>query len=240
MGLGTALPSDSQSVRQDSSMAAHPPIRSFKGRTGRMGTKQLDSWAAAEQTIMLPNARWNLPRPVTLDIGSGMGEATLSLARAEPHRTVVAIDVFRRGLANTMHSVSTEQLTNVRVFSGDCLRALEQYVPARSVSQIVVWFPDPWPKRNQRKRRLIRPWFLKLAAQALSGNGELRIATDSADYAMEIDAVISADPGLTGGQTKRPQWRPVTKFERKGIAANREIVDFCYHAVRDANRPGVE
>ena len=210
-------------------MTAYPPIRSFKGRTGRMAAKQQAGWSAGTQSLMLPNATWHLPAPTTLDIGSGMGESALSLARSAPERTVVAIDVFRRGLANTMHAALAESLPNVLVFSGDCLTALDLYIPAHSVSQILVWFPDPWPKRNQRKRRLIRPNFLELAGQALSPDGELRIATDSADYATWIDDVVAAHPRFRGGRTERAAWRPITKFERKGLAAQRDIVDFCLH-----------
>lgn len=227
-GVGPCTRELTMAVRQHRSMPPHPDIRSYKGRTGRMAAKQQASWAAGGASLLLPEASWSLPGRTVLDIGSGMGESTISLARERPDTTVVAIDVFRRGLANTMHAVMDQNLGNVRVFSGDCMAALADYVSPQSVAQVLVWFPDPWPKRNQQKRRLVRPRFLRLTERVLEPGGELRIATDSADYALKIPHVFAQSPAWQGGVVPRPQWRPITKFEGKANTAGRATTDFAY------------
>jgi tRNA (guanine-N7-)-methyltransferase len=217
-----------KAVRHDGVMSAHPLIRSFKGRTGRMASKQLASWSAGERSIMLPQSPWKLSPPTVLDIGSGMGDAALSLAASRPETTVVGIDVFRRGLANTMHAAMSADLQNLRVYEGDCMAALTDLIPLKTVSEILVWFPDPWPKRNQRKRRLIGPSFLAAATRVLAQDGVLRIATDWSDYADWIEREVRAAPNFVGGRCVRPDWRPITKFEGKGHAAGRDITDLSF------------
>jgi tRNA (guanine-N7-)-methyltransferase len=108
---------------------------------------------------------------------------------------------------------------------------LEIHVPAGGIAELWTFFPDPWPKTRHHKRRLVDARFARLAASRLAGGGRWRLATDWPDYAAQMRAVLDAEPGLTGGGVPRWDERPVTKFERKGIAAGRPIADLCYTRV---------
>jgi tRNA (guanine-N7-)-methyltransferase len=166
--------------------------------------------------------------PLVLEIGSGMGDATALMAAADPDRDYLAVEVFPPGVANLLARVEEQGLTNVRVAIGDALELLRHMLPPAGVDAIHVFFPDPWPKAKHHKRRLISPEFLPTLRDALVVGGTLHCATDWAHYADQMLAVLSADPHLHnpyGGFAPRPDSRPVTKFERRGIDAGRQIFD---------------
>lgn len=168
--------------------------------------------------------------PVVLEIGFGMGEATAAVAAADPGRDVLAVDVHTPGVANLLDLVDREGLRNVRVVHGDALELLVR-LPEESLDTVLVFFPDPWPKRRHHKRRLFVPERVALIRSRLAHGGTLHVATDWREYAESILQTLSADPELVNaypGWAPRPPWRPSTKFERKAIAAGRTVYDLVF------------
>jgi tRNA (guanine-N7-)-methyltransferase len=173
--------------------------------------------------------------PLVLEIGSGMGESTVEMAAAAPDVDHLAVEVFEPGLAQLLMRITEAGLRNVIPVRGDAVALLRERVPAGSLAGIRVYFPDPWPKRRHHKRRLIRPDNVALAACRLRRGGTLHLATDWEHYAVQMRAVCDAEPLLetTAGQAKdgwaaRPDWRPVTKFERRARAEGRVVRDLLY------------
>lgn len=166
---------------------------------------------------------------VVLDIGFGGGEALIELAAVRPHEHVIGIDVHTPGVAAVFEGIESRGLGNVRVVEGDVLDFVAR-IPARSLAAIRVFFPDPWPKRRQHNRRLIRPDVVEALVPLLRVGGMLHLATDAADYATQMRRVCDAAPALTGGAIERPSWRPTTRFERRGIDEGRRPVDLLYIA----------
>jgi tRNA (guanine-N7-)-methyltransferase len=175
-----------------------------------------------------PASLYRRRAPLVLEIGFGMGEATVDMAAAEPERNVLAIDVHTPGAGALLHQLRERGLTNVRVMIGDAVGVLRDMLPPACLDEIRVYFPDPWPKGRHRKRRLVSPAFVKLASSRMRSRGRLHCATDWANYAQQIVDVIAAEPTLVnphGGVAPRPPRRPVTRFERRGLAAGREVFD---------------
>jgi tRNA (guanine-N7-)-methyltransferase len=167
------------------------------------------------------------PLPVVLEIGSGMGETTLAMASADPTVGVVAVDVHTPGIGALLAGAERAGLANVRVCIGDAVELMDHLAPA-SLAGIRAYFPDPWPKVRHHKRRLVQPAFVRRAAELLVPGGTLHLATDIADYAQQMLAVTDAEPRLSnpaGGLVERPQWRPITGYERRGLVAGRASAD---------------
>jgi tRNA (guanine-N7-)-methyltransferase len=175
-----------------------------------------------------PPAWFGRDAPLILEIGSGMGETTAALAAAEPDVDHIAVEVFEPGIAALLMRAAEAGLTNLVVLRGDAVALLTTRVPEASLAGIRIFFPDPWPKRRHHKRRLVQPAFVALAASRLRPGGTLHMATDWADYADQMRAVADAEPLLVGGETPRPPWRPVTKFEARARTEGRDVHDFVY------------
>jgi tRNA (guanine-N7-)-methyltransferase len=175
-----------------------------------------------------PTAWFGRDAPLILEIGSGMGESTAALAAAEPEMDHLAVEVFEPGIAALLMRVEAAELTNLVVLRGDAVALLSERVPEASLAGIRIFFPDPWPKRRHHKRRLVQPSFVALAAARLRPGGTLHMATDWADYAVQMRSVADGEPLLKGGEAPRPPWRPVTKFEARARAEGRDVHDFVY------------
>ena len=175
-----------------------------------------------------PTAWFGRGAPLILEIGSGMGESTAALAAAEPDIDHLAVEVFEPGIAALLMRAEAAQLTNLVVLRGDAVALLSERVPDASLAGIRIFFPDPWPKRRHHKRRLVQRPFVALAASKLHPGGTLHMATDWTDYADQMRAAADAEPLLRGGETPRPPWRPVTKFEARARAEGRDVRDFVY------------
>jgi tRNA (guanine-N7-)-methyltransferase len=164
--------------------------------------------------------------PLVVEIGSGMGEATAQMAAADPDRHLLAVDVHVQGLGRLLRRVEDLGLTNVRVAEGDAVVLLRDMLPAGSVDEVRVFFPDPWPKARHAKRRLVQQPFLDLVATRLVTGGTLHVATDWAPYAEQVSALLHRHPSYqVVHEGDRPTHRPVTKFERQGLAAGRTSYD---------------
>ncbi|MEP7111958.1 MAG: tRNA (guanosine(46)-N7)-methyltransferase TrmB [Ilumatobacteraceae bacterium] len=215
----------------------HPPQRSFKPRRRGLSQSRI---AAYERSI----ARWGIavdgPQlsfqevfgshgEVVLDVGFGGGEALIEMAEVRPTEHVIGVEVHTPGVAAVLEAVEARGLRNARVVEGDVIDFAAR-IPPRSLDAIRIFFPDPWPKRRQRGRRLIRPDVVARFVPMLRVGGEIQLATDSADYAMQMRQVCDGHPDLTGGVVDRPSWRPTTRFEQRGIDDGSSAVDLLYIA----------
>lgn len=173
--------------------------------------------------------------PLAIEIGFGNGSALLALARSHPDWNCLGIDVYRPGFGALMLACEGDEIANVRIVDAEASAFLDQ-LPAASVQRIQAFFPDPWPKKRHHKRRLVNATFAARAANCLAPDASLLLATDWADYAEQMLAVLDAEEALHGGVTPRPGDRPVTPFEAKAHAAGRPIADMAYRRVTAASR----
>jgi tRNA (guanine-N7-)-methyltransferase len=181
-----------------------------------------------------PAALFGREAPLVLEIGCGMGEATAAMAAADPDRDYLAADVHTPGLANLLALAERDGLGNVRAARGDAVELLRDLMKPGALDAVHVFFPDPWPKARHHKRRIVRPEVVALIRERLAPGGLLHCATDWPPYAEQMLAVLDADPGLRnlhGGYAPRPASRPVTKFERRALAAGRPVADLVYRRV---------
>ncbi|WP_460835625.1 tRNA (guanosine(46)-N7)-methyltransferase TrmB [Nocardioides hungaricus] len=214
-------------------------VLTYSRRGSRFTPRQAAAWEAYAEQWWLPDEAVDEPgfalagmfgrtAPLIVEIGSGVGESTVALAAARPDHDVVAFEVWRPGVADTLGRIGEAGLTNVRLLSVDAVWSMEHLVEPGSLAGLWTFFPDPWHKKRHHKRRLVSPDFAHLAATRLAPGAEWRLATDWADYAEQMVEVLGAEPLLAGGVTGRWAERPVTRFERKGLAAGREIADLAY------------
>lgn len=164
---------------------------------------------------------------VVLDIGFGGGEGLIELAAARPHEAIIGLDVHTPGVAFVVEAIEDNGWQHVRVTEGDVLELLPR-IPRDSLAGVRLYFPDPWPKQKQRHRRLARRDVVTQLVDRLSIGGTLHVATDIADYAAQTLTVCAAEQRLCGGVIPRPEWRPVTRFERRGLSAGREPIDMIF------------
>jgi tRNA (guanine-N7-)-methyltransferase len=215
---------------------AHRPIRTYVLRQGRMTEAQRRARAELLPRLGIPysSAPLDLVRlygraaPKILEIGSGMGETTARIAAENPGNDYLAVEVHAPGVGSLLARVAASDLANVRVIEHDAVEVVRDMIPAESLAGVHVFFPDPWPKKRHHKRRLVTPEHAHLVAGRMRAGATWRLATDWAEYAEQMVAVLDAEPLLEGGVTPRWEERPLTRFERKGIAAGREITDLCY------------
>ena len=217
----------------------HPrAIRSFVTRSGRITTAQ-------ERALQELWPRYGLElhaAPLDLDalfgrrarrvaeIGFGNGDNLLALAASRPGEDFLGIEVHRPGVGRLLLQLEERALGNVRVVCRDAVEVLERYLGGPCLDEILILFPDPWPKKRHHKRRLIQPSFVTLLVQRLKDGGVLRLATDWEPYAMEMLAALSAEPQLRnvssdGGFVTRPAERSPTRFERRGERLGHQVWD---------------
>lgn len=161
---------------------------------------------------------------VIVEIGCGKGDATAAMAAADGDSTVIACEPNGAMISHLALLLDAAGTTNVRLWVGDAFDLLG-LLGAGSVTEIRVWFPDPWPKPRHAGKRLITAQRLALITDAIEIGGRLRLASDDADYAAEALAAIDAEPRLTGSVVARPPARPITVFEARGLAEGRAATD---------------
>ncbi|SFD62957.1 tRNA (guanosine(46)-N7)-methyltransferase TrmB [Streptomyces aidingensis] len=171
--------------------------------------------------------------PVVLEIGFGMGEATAEMAAADPETGVLAADVHTPGQGHLLRLMEQRGLKNLRVANGDAVTLLRDMLPERSLAGVRVFFPDPWPKKRHHKRRIIQPEFVELCASRMAPGAVLHCATDWEPYAEHMLEVLTAGPSfentaLGGGFAARPDFRPLTRFERQGLAKGHRVRDLLF------------
>jgi tRNA (guanine-N7-)-methyltransferase len=218
------------------------PIRSFVVRAGRMTHKQSrgltegfarHGLAHSESPINFVQT-FGRTAPCVLEIGFGMGVATAQIAAALPATDFIAVEVHPPGVGNLCNLLDEQALRNVRVVQHDAVQVLTQMIAPMSLDGVHVYFPDPWHKKRHNKRRLIQAPLVSLIASRLKAGGYLHLATDWVPYAEQMLDVLSAEPLLVNdydGYAPRPQWRPETKFELRGVKLGHEVRDLLFRRV---------
>ena len=220
----------------------HPrSIRSFVTRAGRITPAQ-------QRALTQLWPRYGIeftPQPLelrslfgrsaacTVEIGFGNGENLLHLARSHPQRDFLGIEVHRAGIGRVLLELSAAQLSNVRVICHDAVEVFAAQLPPLALQEILVLFPDPWPKKRHHKRRLLQGDFVALLAARLAPHGLLRLATDWQPYAQQMLETLNQNAALEnlagdGGFVARPAERLPTRFERRGARLGHEVWDLAY------------
>ena len=172
-------------------------------------------------------------RPLILDIGFGSGESTINHAISLPENNYLAVEVHRPGIGRLLNKIEENTLTNIKIIKHDVIDILKEQIPDCSLTQIFIFFPDPWPKKRHHKRRLINKELIKLIKKKLVLHGRLHIATDWENYANYIMEIGNADSELINlaghnNYSPRPEWRTETRFEHRGKKLEHNVWDLCY------------
>ena len=220
----------------------HPrSIRSFVTRAGRVTPAQqralAELWPRYGVEFVTeplePLAIFGRDAPRTVEIGFGNGENLLALAGTHPQRDFLGIEVHRPGVGRLLLALEARSLANVRIICHDAVEVLDRQIPPQWVEEMLILFPDPWPKKRHHKRRLVQRPFADLAASRLAPGGVLRLATDWEPYALEMLQTLSAVPGLEnlapdGAFIARPAERAPTRFERRGARLGHPVWDLAF------------
>ncbi len=220
----------------------HRPVRSFVLRQGRMSVAQ----GRAHETLM---PRFGIPynaerldleqifgrnAPKILEIGFGMGDSTAQIALAHPENDYLCIEVHTPGVGSLLRKIEELGLTNIRIIQHDAVEVLKHMLAPDALDGVLIFFPDPWHKKRHHKRRLIQPEFTALLCEHLKPGGYLHAATDWEEYATHILATFSAQPSLantTPDYAPRPEYRPLTKFELRGLKLGHGVWDIVFRRV---------
>jgi tRNA (guanine-N7-)-methyltransferase len=215
-------------------------IRTFHPRRGRMSDARIEAVAVLLPRFGVPDGPIDLAalfggRPVALEIGFGLGHATVEMALDDDTVGILAVDVHTPGVARVLQEIDERGLDNVRVVHDDAVDVMRQRIPESSLAAIRVFFPDPWPKAKHHKRRIVRPDLVSLMASRLQPGAVLHCATDWAPYAEAMLDVLSAEPLLVNAYDEyAPRLeRPMTKFERSGIEQGHEVADLVFRRRED-------
>ncbi|MHB1100759.1 MAG: tRNA (guanosine(46)-N7)-methyltransferase TrmB [Burkholderiales bacterium] len=218
------------------------PIRSFVLRQGRLSKAQQSAHQnlLPKYGISFGNEPINLVEafgrdaPKVLEIGFGMGGSTARIAQDNPDKDYLAIEVHTPGIGSLLRLIEENRLENIRIIQHDAVEVLEKMIPDASLSGIHIFFPDPWPKKRHHKRRLIQPGLIALLCRKLKDGGYVHAATDWEEYAAHILAVMEAEPLLSNtsqGYAEKPDYRPLTKFEERGIRLGHAVRDILFRKI---------
>ncbi len=209
------------------------PIRSYVRRQGRLTLRQELALTQHSSRYVLPGVAIDSWETVfgrqamtSLEIGFGMGQVLLDLARRYPEKNFIGIDIYPPGVGSVLAQLAAEDISNVRLFCADVVRIIP-LLPDASLQEILIFFPDPWPKRRHHKRRLIQRSFVELLLPKLRENGCIHLATDWEDYAVHMAKIFSQIPELSQ-ITADPALRPLTKYEQRGQRLGHGVWDFAF------------
>jgi len=216
------------------------PIRSFVRRFGRITRAQqqaLDAdWSRFgidfDDQVADFAAIFGRAAPRVVEIGFGNGEQLLASALADTQRDHVGIEVHRPGVPHLLLEAARANVSNLRVIAHDAVEVLGAMVPDGSIDEIRILFPDPWPKARHHKRRLLQPAFLDRLVPKLRAGGVLHLATDWANYAEQMLAVVDGSSAIenmagAGNYSARPDWRILSRFERRGVGLGHQVFDIA-------------
>jgi tRNA (guanine-N7-)-methyltransferase len=214
-------------------------IRSFVLRQGRVSKAQRRAHTDLLPVYGVPfspNARdldrlFGRTAPRILEIGFGMGETTADIAQQHPENDYLGIEVHTPGVGSLLKRIAELHLENVRVIQHDAVEVLQHMIAPAALDGVHIFFPDPWPKKRHHKRRLMQPPFVALLASRIKPGATMHACTDWEEYAQQMLAVLSAEPALKNtapGYAKRPDTRPETKFERRGLALGHRVWDLVF------------
>ncbi len=214
-------------------------IRSFVTRAGRLSTAQERALSDLGPQFMVEHKKEALDfdktfgrkAPVILEIGFGMGGTTAHIAKLMPEKDFIGVEVHTPGVGSLLKLIGEEGLANLRVIQHDAVEVLRDMIPASSLAGVHIYFPDPWHKARHNKRRLIQAPFVKTLCEHLVPGGYIHLATDWEDYAVQMLEVLSAEPALQNtaeGYAPQPAYRPLTKFENRGLKLGHGVWDLVF------------
>ena len=219
----------------------HRPMRSYVLRQGRLTPGQRLALEQQWPTLGIEftgeaidfEQVFARTAPITLEIGFGNGASLAEMATADPERDFLGIEVHRPGVGHLLYLAEENALSNLRVMNHDAVEIIQQMIPDNSLDRIQIFFPDPWHKKRHNKRRIVQPEFVELLATKLQQGGVLHLATDWEDYAVQMLNVMEQAVGYTnlaagGGYSERPESRPLTKFENRGLKLGHGVWDLLY------------
>lgn len=228
-------------MTQATDAATKRPIRSYVLRQGRMTGGQQRAFAELwpRYGISVADGQLDFPalfgntNPVYLEIGFGNGEALAEAAASHPEHNHLGIEVHGPGVGSLMLRLAEQESTNVRILQADAMELLRRHIAPGSLQAVLLFFPDPWPKKKHHKRRIVQPEFARLVRQALKPHGILHMATDWENYALQMLDVLSSTTGFenaagTGNYAPRPASRTLTKFERRGQRLGHAVWDLIF------------
>jgi len=222
---------------------SHPRIKSFALRQGRATAGQQkaidNNW---DDYCLDPVKSYDFSQvfgreaALIVEIGFGNGSSLAAMAEANPDLNYLGIEVHRPGVAHLMLLLEEKKLTNVKIFHHDAIEILEQKIPDNAIAGVHLFFPDPWHKRRHHKRRIVRPSFIDLLNKKLKMGGYFHAATDWEHYAKEMLKTLSASNSIINTSPKksyceRPDYRPLTKFENRGIRLGHGVWDIIFKKV---------
>ena len=233
-------PLNSDTPDKNTANQKHRTIRSFVIRASRMSDSQrkahTDYWPqwglALEDGVLDCQKVFGRSAPLVFEIGFGMGDSLATMAENEPDKDFVGIEVHPPGVANLLKLIEEKKLSNLRIYNTDVIEVLKQCIPTESIERVQIYFPDPWPKKRHHKRRLIQPQFLELLKPKMKESAVLHVATDWQDYAEQTLELLNKTAGLANSADvdylARPDYRPLTKFEKRGINLGHSIYDLIF------------
>jgi tRNA (guanine-N7-)-methyltransferase len=214
-------------------------IRSFVTRAGRLSTGQARALEAFGPQFLIEyrkasfdfHAAFGRSAPLILEIGFGMGGTTAHIAKVMPDKDFIGVEVHTPGVGSLLKLIGEESITNLRLIQHDAVEVLNNMIADGSLAGVHIFFPDPWHKARHNKRRLIQPDFVKLLCSKLQAGGYLHLATDWEDYAVQMLEVLGAEAQLQNtaeGYAPQPAYRPLTKFENRGIKLGHGVWDLVF------------
>jgi tRNA (guanine-N7-)-methyltransferase len=235
------LPDSPDTPDQDTATGPAYPraIRSYVMRAGRTTEGQAKALSVlgpqyilpyAEQTLDLP-AVFGRQAPVVLEIGFGMGDATAQIAQTLPGTDFIGCEVHEPGVGSLLKRIGDQGITNLRIIQHDAVQVIDHMIAPQSLAGVHIYFPDPWHKTRHHKRRLIQAPLVARLVTRLAPGGYLHCATDWEPYAQQILEVLSAEPALvntTDGFAPKPHYRPLTKFENRGLRLGHGVWDLVF------------
>lgn len=218
-------------------------IRSYVVRAGRMTEGQRNafetSWPvyglSLEDGLIDASQVFGRSVPLVVEIGFGMGDSLLEMAKCEPGKNFIGIEVHPPGVGRLINNARLDQVANLRVYMADANDVLKECFPDNSINRLQLYFPDPWHKKKHNKRRIVQSAFIHLVRQKLCSDGLLHMATDWEPYAEQMLDVMNSVEGFencagSGQYSERPAYRPETKFERRGARLGHGVWDLLFRA----------
>ncbi|MFG6439573.1 tRNA (guanosine(46)-N7)-methyltransferase TrmB [Roseateles sp. LKC17W] len=217
----------------------HRPIKSFVTRPGRMGTGQIKALAELGPKFVLPYkverldtaATFGRSAPLVLEIGFGMGAATADIAQTLPEHDFIGCEVHEPGVGALLKLIGERDIGNIRIVQHDAVEVLRDMIGEAALDGVHIFFPDPWHKKRHNKRRLIQAPFVANLVKHIKPGGYLHCATDWQPYAEQMLEVLSAELALANtapGYADKPAYRPLTKFENRGIKLGHGVWDLVF------------
>jgi tRNA (guanine-N7-)-methyltransferase len=240
---GAAADSGSHGAGSVEASAAAAPgarhIRSFVLRQGRITQAQQRAYDALLPAFGIPYAQvpvdtarvFGRQAPLIVEIGFGMGEGMARIAADHPECDYLGIEVHNPGVGSLLDRIGRDGLENVRIVQHDAVEVIRDMVAPDSLAGVHVFFPDPWHKKRHHKRRLLQAPFVSLLASRIAPGGYLHVATDWEDYAVQILSVLETEPLLANTVDRyapRPDYRPLTRFEQRGLRLGHEVFDLVF------------